>query len=81
MAIKYFVDHIAHSDGSHEVHADGCTLKPRTADCTFLGYHAFPQTALIKARGLYLRAHPCPYCAREWHSGLVQQGFLSARYG
>lgn len=81
MASKYFVDTTPHSDGSHEVHAQGCSFQPNPFDRAFLGYHEFPQTALIKAKTLYCKAHPCPYCAREWHFGLIEQGYLRARYG
>ncbi|MEQ5835391.1 hypothetical protein [Marinobacter sp. NFXS9] len=71
MANLYFVDRYPQVDGLHKVHADGCTLVPEEEDRLNLGFHDTPQSALKGARLYYARAHPCFYCARTWHFGLV----------
>jgi hypothetical protein len=70
----YFVNNAAQPDGSHEVHALGCSGIP--VDKSYLGNFDNTADAMIEARKDFWQAKPCEKCG---HGRLADSTTVRAR--
>ncbi|HEX6371036.1 MAG TPA: hypothetical protein VF006_19115 [Longimicrobium sp.] len=68
MAISYYVNTQAQSNGDHEVHRDGCTYLPSILNRKYLGQFNYCVDAVDEARKHYTQVNGCYYCSNACHT-------------
>lgn len=66
---NYYVNTNRQSDGTHEVHTDGCSHPPLYAHRKDLGKFSSCKEALKKAKESYDKVDGCGYCCPECNKG------------
>ena len=64
----YYVNNNAQPTGEHEVHKDGCSYMPNSANRKYLGYFDNCHKAVAKAKEIYPNVDGCYYCSNSCHT-------------